>query len=43
MGQFISLDYLEMLENMYEDYVKECAQKGEEPKSKEVWYKTIYM
>lgn len=42
MSNFVSLDYIEMLENMYEDYMEECKQKGEEPKSRQIWYKTIY-
>lgn len=42
MSSFVSLDYIEMLEDIYEDYAAECVQKGEEPKSRQVWYKTIY-
>ena len=43
MSSFVSLDYIEMLENMYDDYVAECVRKGEDPKSRQIWYKTIYM
>ena len=43
MKSFIDLDYIEMLQDMYDDYAKECVQKGEEPKSGQIWYKTIYM
>lgn len=42
MNSFVSLDYIEMLENMYDDYAAECVRKGEEPKSRQIWYKTIY-
>lgn len=42
MSNFVSLDYIEMLENMYNDYVAECVSKEEEPKSRQEWYKTIY-
>lgn len=42
MNNFISLDYLEMIEDMYDAYTIECINKGEEPKSKQEWYKTIY-
>jgi len=42
MSNFVSLDYIEILENMYEDYAEECVRKGEEPKSRQIWYKTIY-
>lgn len=42
MSGFVSLNYIEMLENIYDDYAIECVRKGEEPKSREVWYKTIY-
>ena len=42
MKDFISVDYIEMLEDIYEEYAKKCVQKGEEPKSRDIWYKTIY-
>lgn len=42
MSGFVNLDYIEMLENMYNDYAIECIRKGEEPKSRQIWYKTIY-
>lgn len=42
MNSFVSLDYIEMLEDIYEEYATECVQKGEEPKSRQIWYKTIY-
>ena len=31
MSSFVSIDYIEMLENMYDDYVAECVRKGEDP------------
>lgn len=40
MSSFISLDYLEMLEDAYEEYAKDCVAQGIEPLTRQEWYKS---
>lgn len=40
MSSFISLDYLEMLEDAYEEYSKDCVAQGVEPLTRQEWYKS---
>ncbi len=39
MKSFVSLDYIEMLEDAYEQYIEDCIKEDKEPLTKQEWYK----
>lgn len=39
---FISLDYLCMLDDCYDDYFRECEEQGVKPLDTKQWYELIY-
>ena len=39
---FIDLDYICLLNDMYDDYCCECEEQGIEPLSEGQWYELIY-
>lgn len=40
--EFITLDYICMLEELYDEYYEECVEKGIAPLNQERWYKEVY-
>lgn len=42
MISFVNLDYIIMLEQLYDEYYDECNKQGTTPLSQKEWYKDIY-